>query len=136
MNINKEKNCIGSKFYLEKTFIDQDVRRYAELTGDYNPLHLDDEYAAKTKFKKRIVQGMNVASLFSTLFANNFPGFGSIYVRQNLDFSKPVYIGDRILATATLTQYYESKSMCFFDTVCQNQANEVVISGTALLIAP
>lgn len=127
---------IGKSFSRTKTFTDEDVQRFAEISGDINPVHLDDDYAATTPFGKRIVHGMLTASLISALLANDFPGAGTIYLGQALKFKKPVYIGDTILATVTVKTFREDRRILSLDTDCTNQHGEVVITGEATVIAP
>lgn len=92
---------IGDSASLTKTFSDADVRAFAEISGDKNPVHLDEAYAAGTRFKQRIVHGMLTAGLISAVLGTQLPGPGSVYLRQSIDFRTPVLIGDTITATAT-----------------------------------
>ncbi len=117
-------------------FTDEKIRQFAQVSGDQNPIHLDEDYAATTQFGKRIVQGMLTASLFSAIFANDLPGYGSIYLGQNLKFTKPVFIGDTITATVTIAKIREGRNIITFDTVCTNQDGETVIKGEATVLAP
>lgn len=91
----------GMSESFSKTITDDDVKTFAEISGDNNPVHLNDDYAATTVFKKRIVHGMFSAALISTVAGTKLPGPGAIYVDQQIKFRKPVYIGDT--ATATIT---------------------------------
>jgi 3-hydroxybutyryl-CoA dehydratase len=127
---------IGDSFSRQKTFTDDDVRQFAAITGDTNPLHLDDEYAATTQFKRRIVHGMLSASIISALLANDFPGPGTIYLGQQLKFKRPVFIGDTITCTATVREFNEPRRIMTLDTVCTNQDGTIVLEGEATVIAP
>lgn len=119
-----------------KTFTDEDVRTFADLTGDTNPVHLDSTYAATTVFGQRIVHGILTAALISAVLANDLPGPGTIYLGQNLKFKKPVFIGDTITATVKIAQVRAEKSIVTFETTCTNQNGELVIEGEATVKAP
>jgi len=110
---------------------DEDVRTFAAVSGDHNPTHLDEDFAATTLFGKRIVHGMLSASLISAVLANDLPGHGSIYLGQTLQFVAPVFIGDEITARVTVTSVREGKPIAKLETVCTNQRNEIVIKGEA-----
>ncbi|MCQ3929433.1 MAG: enoyl-CoA hydratase [Chloroflexi bacterium] len=126
----------GASASRTKTFTDEDVRTFAHLTGDTNPVHLDADYAATTVFGQRIVHGMLTSALISAVLANDLPGPGTIYLGQNLKFKKPVYIGDTITATVTISQVRAERKIVTFETTCTNQNGEVVIEGEATVKAP
>ncbi|MDI9471409.1 MAG: MaoC family dehydratase [Tissierellia bacterium] len=120
-----------------KVIITEDlVKQFADVSGDKNPVHLDEEYASATPFKSRIAHGMLVGSLFSTLLGTELPGEGTIYLEQNLRFTKPVYLGDEITASVTVRELVTDKNRVLLDTVATNQRDEVVITGTAGVLAP
>lgn len=127
---------IGASASRTKTFTEQDVQAFADLSGDHNPVHTDDAYAANTPFGQRIVHGIFTASLLSSILANDLPGAGTVYLGQNLKFTKPVFIGDTITATVTLTNYRAERRIATFETVCTNQHGDVVIKGEATVLAP
>ena len=127
---------IGESASLTKTFTDEDVRSFAAISGDKNPVHLDDEYAAKTQFKKRIAHGMLTAGLISAILGTQLPGEGSIYLGQTLNFKAPVYLDDTITATVTVIKMHERKPIVTLETVCTNQDGVVVLEGEAVLLAP
>lgn len=127
---------IGDSASLTKTFSDEDVRSFAEISGDKNPVHLDDEFAAQTQFKKRLVHGMLTAGLISAVLGTELPGPGSIYLSQSINFRAPVFIGDTITATVTVTKLREGKPIVTLETVCKNQDDVVVLKGEAVLLAP
>ena len=114
-----------------KTITADDVEAYAALTGDTNPLHLDETYAEKTRFGQRIAHGMLTAGLISTVIGTKLPGPGAIYLGQTIRFLKPVHLGDTITATATITQYDEERRRMTLETVCRNQRDEDVLVGEA-----
>ena len=122
---------IGDTATRTKTITDEDVRAFAAVSGDKNPIHLDEDFAANTRFGKRIAHGMLSASLISAVLANDLPGQGSIYLGQTLQFVAPVFVGDEVTARVTATVVREDKPIATFETVCVNQRNEVVIKGEA-----
>ena len=127
---------IGESASFTKTFSDEDVRGFAEISGDMNPVHLDDEYASQTQFKKRLVHGILTAGLISAVLGMELPGPGSIYLSQSINFRAPVYIGDTVTATVTVIKIREGKPIVTLGTVCKNQDDVVVLEGEAVLLAP
>ena len=127
---------IGESASMTKTFSDEDVRTFAEISGDRNPIHLDDEYAATTRFGKRLVHGILTSGMISALLGMELPGPGSIYIKQALNFRAPVYIGDTITASVTVTKIRNDKPIVTLETICKNQAGSVVIDGEAVLLTP
>ena len=122
---------VGDTAARSKTITQADVRAFAELTGDHNPVHLDEEFAATTFFKRPIAHGMLSASLISAVLANDLPGQGSIYLGQTLQFVAPVFPGDEITARVTVTAVRDDKPIAKLETICVNQRDEVVIRGEA-----
>ncbi len=127
---------IGDSASLTKRFTDEDVRKFAAISGDKNPVHLDEEYAARTQFKKRIVHGMLTAGLISAVLGTKLPGEGSIYLGQTINFRAPVYLDDAITATVTVIKVHERKPIVTLETVCKNQDDVIVLDGEAVLLAP
>ena len=127
---------IGDFSELKKVFTEKDVLTFAEVTTDRNPAHIDKEYASKTMFKKQIVHGMFVPSLFSAIFGVQMPGLGSIYIKQSLKFTKPVYFGDEITAKITVKELKFDRNRVVFDCVAVNQNKETVIIGEAEIMPP
>ena len=127
---------IGDSASLTRTITDEDVRAFAALTGDFNPVHVDDEAAKRSRFGKRVVHGMLVGSLFSTIFGTQLPGEGAVYLKQELKFIKPVYIGDTVTARVTLMERIEEKNRVVFETVAINAEGVLVVTGQATLLAP
>ena len=119
---------------LAKTISDDDIRAFADATGDRNPLHLDEEFARQTRFGRRIAHGMLSASLISAVIAIEMPGQGSIYLGQTLQFVTPVFPGDTVTARVTVSAVREDKPILKLETVCTNQRNEVVIKGEATVL--
>jgi acyl dehydratase len=122
---------VGDTASRAKVITDADIRAFADVSGDYNPIHLDNDFASKTRFGQRIAHGMLSASLISAVLANDLPGEGSIYLGQTLQFVAPVFVGDEVTARVTVIAVREDKPIATFETVCVNQRNEVVIKGEA-----
>ena len=127
---------IGDSASTSKQFSDADVRDFAAISGDQNPIHLDDNYAAETQFKRRIVHGMLTSGLISAVLGMQLPGPGSIYLKQTLNFRAPVFIDDTIKAVVTVTHVRDDKPIVTLDTKCFNQDGTVVLDGEAILFAP
>ena len=121
---------------IRKNFNENDVISFSNLTGDDNRIHLDEEYAKKSFFGKKVVHGMLVASLFSKIFGKVFPGEGSIYLKQEVKFIAPVFIGDTILAKVKLEKFNPKKLDGIFDCLCINQNDKNVIIGSATVRFP
>jgi 3-hydroxybutyryl-CoA dehydratase len=110
------------------------VRTFAEVTGDTNPVHLDDAYAEGTRFGRRIAHGMIAAGLISATLANDLPGPGTIYLNQTLQFRAPVYLDETITATVEVLEVRPDKPIATLATVCTNQNDEVVLEGEAVVL--
>jgi len=130
-----EEIRIGMEVSYIHTITDADVREFSEISGDKNPIHLNDEYAKKSRFKKRIAHGLMSASYFSALFGTKLPGEGAIYVSQSLQFKRAVYLGDTVTATVIVKGIDLNKRRVFFRTVCKVK-NKIVIDGEAELYIP
>lgn len=124
---------VGDKAELVRTITDEDILAFAEVSGDKNPVHLDEEFAKTTIFNKRIAHGMLSASFISNVIGNQLPGEGTIYMAQSLKFCAPVYIGDTITTEVEVIQINEEKGNIALKTVCLNQNREPVIVGEALV---
>jgi 3-hydroxybutyryl-CoA dehydratase len=124
----------GAKATRTQTITDEMVRTFATLTGDTNPVHLDDTYAATTRFGKRIAHGMLAASLISAALANDLPGPGTVYLSQTLQFKAPVYLGDTITAVIEVKSAREDKPIATLITTCINQDNVTVLEGEAVVL--
>jgi 3-hydroxybutyryl-CoA dehydratase len=125
---------VGDAATRTKTITDEDIRAFAELSGDRNPVHLDDEYAAATRFGRRIAHGMLAASLVSATLANELPGRGSVYLSQTLRFVAPVFPGDTVTARVEVTKVREDKPVVTLETVCTNERGEKLIEGEAVVL--
>jgi 3-hydroxybutyryl-CoA dehydratase len=122
---------VGDSAEFTRTIRDEDIARYAEITGDTNPVHLDEEYARHTRFGRRIAHGMLTAGFISTVLGTEMPGPGTIYLGQSLRFLAPVYPSDTITATATIERYDVEKGRMTISTVCRNGNGEEVLNGEA-----
>ncbi len=122
---------VGQKDSLQKTFTDEDVRKFAEITTDVNPIHLDDEYAKTSIFGRRIAHGILVSGLISAVIANVLPGPGSIYMGQELRFTAPVFLGDTITAEVEVAELRQDKRIAKLITTCKKQDGTTVITGQA-----
>jgi len=109
------------------------VRAFAAITGDYNPLHFDEEFAAKTRFGQLIAQGGLATGLLHALVAMDLPGAGSVFVRQSWKFPKPVFIGDVITAIGTVRSVQQKRRMTEMEFSVSNQNGDVVLEGEALI---
>lgn len=127
---------IGQKAFVEKTISEEDVRHFAEISGDDNPLHLDEAYAAGSRFGKRVVHGMLAASLISRVIGTKLPGKGTIYLSQSLKFLKPVFIGDTVRAEVEITKLDTERGRITLETRVIRQDGECVLAGEALVIPP
>ena len=125
---------LGDSAEITKTIEQTDVQAFADLTGDHNPVHVDEEFAKTTRFGRRIAHGMLTASLISSVLANKLPGEGSVYLGQTLQFVAPVFPGDTITARVTVKDIREDKGIVKLDTVCLNQHNELVLRGEATVL--
>jgi len=119
----------GQHASFTKTFTDEDVRRFIEITGDTNPLHVDDAFAARTRFGRRIVHGMLAASLFSTMVGMRLPGTGAIYRSQTIRFLLPVYVGDTVTAHFVVRSVDRARHRLEIDAWIENEAGKHVIEG-------
>ena len=127
---------IGDSASFTKTISETDVYLYAGISGDINPAHVNQTEAEKGMFGKRIAHGMLSAGLISAVLGTLLPGPGTIYMGQELRFTKPVAIGDTITATATVAELIPEKNRAILDTVCTNQNGDVVIKGKATVMPP
>ena len=127
---------VGDSASFTKTVSEHDVYTFAGLSGDFNPAHVNEVEAQKGMFGKRIAHGMLSAGFISTVLGTQLPGPGTIYMGQELRFTKPVFFGDTITATVTVAELIPEKNRAILDTVCTNQNGEVVISGFATVMPP
>jgi len=130
-----ENITIGMSVSYSQTITDADIKAFAGISGDRNPVHLDENYANTSRYKKRIAHGLMTASYFSALFGTKIPGEGCVYVSQSLNFKRPVYIGDTVTATVEVTDVNLIRKRVFFKTTCTVK-NKIVTDGQAELFIP
>lgn len=125
---------VGMTDSVTKTILAQDIDQFAEISLDRNPVHLNEEYASKTMFKKRIAHGIMVSGLISAVLGTKLPGEGAIYMGQEIKFTAPVYIGDTITAKIEIIELIPEKNRVICSTICTNQDGKDVIVGKATLL--
>lgn len=127
---------VGQTASFSRTVTETDIVMFAGISGDYNPVHVDQEYAAGTKFGQRIAHGLLTTSFFSRLLGMELPGQGSVYLEQSLKFTKPVFIGDTITASAEILAIDREKRIIRLETICRKQDDTVVLTGEAKMMMP
>ena len=131
-----EELKIGMSYEMKRVFTQTDVLQFADLSYDTNPLHTDVEFAKTTQFGQLIVPGFLTASLFSAIIGTKFPGFGSIYLNQNMSFRKPVFPGQEVKAKVSVKELIPEKHRVLLETVCYDNNQQILIEGTALVKMP
>lgn len=124
---------VGDRVKLEIQVTDDMVRKFAEVSGDYNPVHMDDEYAAKTMFKRRIAHGMLSGALISQALGQKL-GPGGIYLSQSLKFMSPIYIDDHITVELLVTAYREERGIGNIETLVKRANGDLCVKGEALIM--
>jgi 3-hydroxybutyryl-CoA dehydratase len=127
---------IGEQAEFAKTVTEADVVLFAGITGDLNPQHIDEVWARESRFGGRVAHGMLTAGFISAVLGTRLPGPGSIYLSQDLKFRAPVRIGDTVVARVTVEELVVEKNRVRLRTECLNQEGEVVLEGTAWVMAP
>ena len=127
---------VGQKAEFTETITESMIQEFAKLSGDYNPHHIDEEYAKKTKYEKRICHGMLLASLFSKLTAMYLPGQGSLYISQTLNFVSPAFIDDVVTVSGEITKISSSTGIVRVKTEITNMNNNLLVSGEAKVLIP
>jgi 3-hydroxybutyryl-CoA dehydratase len=126
----------GDLFRWDRFISAEDVKQFAEIVGDLNPVHTDAEFAAKTNFKKRIVHGAFLGGLISKVLGMDFPGQGTIYISQNSVFKRPVFVDTKVWVEIKVTQVIPEKRRLVLDTTILNEAGEVCLAGSAMVWLP
>lgn len=119
-----------------RRFSQDEVSHFSLLSQDDNPLHLNPEYAIESGFKKPVVHGVLLLSMFSRIFGNQYPGRGSVYLSQSAAFLRPAYVDEEIRARVTLESFEEAKKTGIFLTECFNEAGKKILSGRAEILFP
>lgn len=127
---------VGESAEFSKTISESDIYIFAGVTGDMNPLHINEAYARTTFFKTRIAHGLLPAGLISSVIAMKLPGPGTIYLRKELNFRAPVRIGDTITARVEILEIMKEKKRVRLKTTCTNQDGTVVLDGEAIVSPP
>lgn len=125
---------LGDQYSVTRNISDELIRSFAEVSGDFNPIHLDEEFAATTRFGKRIAHGMLSGALISSVLGNEFAEEKIIYLSQTMRFVAPVFIGDTITVTATIASIREDKPIVTVETICSNQNGETTMTGEAAVM--
>ena len=123
--------AVGQTATRQLTLTAEHVRKYSEISGDYNPLHYDEAFATKTRFGALVVQGGLTTGLLHALVATDLPGPGSVFLSQNWKFTAPVFIGDTVTADAEVTSVHETKPVTALKVRVTRQTGEVVLEGEA-----
>lgn len=125
---------IGQTATIEKTLDKQTVVAFASVSEDYNPIHLDEDFAKTTQFERPIVHGMLASSLISGLLASKVPGAGSIYLGQSLKFLSPIFVGETVTAKVEVISVREDKPIAVISTQVLNANGEVAVDGEATVM--
>lgn len=134
-NVPYEELKVGQKANFQSSVTERDIQLFAEVSGDRNPVHLDAEYAATTQFKERIAHGMLTGALISAAIATTLPGPGTIYLGQNLTFTRPVKLGDELTVELEVLEKLP-KNRVRISTTVLNQDGKAVVKGEAEVMAP
>lgn len=110
------------------------IEKFADVSGDHNPIHLDEEFASKTRFGKRIAHGMLSGAFISAILGNEYKGRTVIYLSQTLKFTAPVFIGDTVTTTSTVTNIRSDKNIVTLENVCTNQKGETLVQGESKIM--
>jgi len=127
---------VGDGFSFEKHIPAKDVKQFAEIVGDLNPIHLDEEFAEKSFFKKRIVHGAFLGGLISKILGMDFPGQGTVYTSQNSVFKRPVYVDTTVKVEVKVTEVLVAKRRLVLETNVLNENDEVCVTGSAMVWIP
>ena len=133
--LHLEDLSLGQTAELQHVVTDADIRAFAEVSGDNNPVHLDETYAAATPFKTRIAHGMLSAGYISAVLGARLPGPGAIYISQSMNFKRPVRIGDEVTTRATVSAIDAERARVTLATVCE-VAGKPVVEGEAVVMVP
>ncbi len=131
----RETLQVGDQGTFSKTISEHDVFEFADASGDFNPLHIDEEYAKRSRFGHRVAHGILMAGVISTVLGGDIPGVGTIFVELHIRFLKPIFFGDTVTATATVMEIINPKRIRLF-VACLNHKGEDVAIGNAIVIPP
>ena len=125
---------VGDTFSITREITDQLIRDFAALSGDHNPIHLDERHAAQTRFGRRIAHGMLSGAFISAVLGFEFGERSIVYLSQSMRFTAPAFIGDIITTTATVTSVREDKPIITLETTCTKQTGDVTLTGEAVVM--
>ena len=125
---------LGDNFSKDRIVTDELIRRFADISGDHNPIHLDEEFAKQTRFGRRIAHGMLSGAFISAVLGYELSERKIVYLSQTLRFRSPVFIGDTVTTTATVTNIREDKPVVTLETVCKNQEGTTLVTGEAVVM--
>ncbi|HAV78968.1 MAG TPA: enoyl-CoA hydratase [Anaerolineae bacterium] len=126
----------GDGFSIERHISAEDVKKFAEVVGDLNPIHLDSDFAERSFFKKRLVHGAFLGGLISKVLGMDYPGQGTIYISQNSLFKRPVYVDTTVKVEVKVAEVITAKRRLILDTNILNENNEVCLTGSAVVWIP
>ena len=125
---------VGDSFSTDRLVTDELIRQFADLSGDHNPIHLDEEFARTTRFGRRIAHGMLSGAFISAVLGYKLTERKIVYLSQTLKFTSPVFIGDTVTTTSTVTNIRDDKPIITMETVCRNQDGELLVTGEAVVM--
>jgi 3-hydroxybutyryl-CoA dehydratase len=125
---------IGEAFTTTRVVTDELIREFAALSGDHNPIHLDDQFAKSTRFGRRIAHGMLSGAFISAVLGNEFKNRKIVYLSQTMRFTAPTFIGDTITTTATVTGIREQKGIITLATECRKETGEITLTGESMIM--
>lgn len=131
----KQKHLkVGDKASIKRSITDQDILKIAEITGDYNPVHINDDFAVATRFKGRIAHGELITGLISAVIGNILPGYGSIFISQSIHFLMPARPNDTITATVEIISIRDDKPIINLSAICTNQNDQIILEGNYVVL--
>ena len=131
---SRDDFAVGEKARLSRTVTEDDIRRMAEITGDFNPVHMDEGFASRTRFKGRIAHGLFSVGLISAVLGTKLPGPGAVFLKQTLEFLYPVRAEDTLTAEVEVTAWRADKRIITLKTHCLNQDGKDIVNGEAVLL--
>lgn len=134
-NISIDDMYVGMKADITRTITESDINEFARISGDHNPIHIDNEYAKKSRYKKKIAHGLLSASFFSALFGTKLPGTGCVYTYQSLKFKRPIYVGDVVNSIIKVKSIDKKNKKIMFSTQCIVRT-KIAIDGEAEIYIP
>ena len=134
LNYSFNEIKIGLEHHFEISINEKLEEDFAQISGDFNPLHMDEQYAKKTKFGKRVCHGMLLGSFFSRLIGMYLPGKNALYFSQNLNFIEPCFIGDVIIVKGKITDKSEATKMIKIETTIKNDTGKILVEGIAQVL--